>query len=92
MYSIKMSGKTLKFDIVEFSKKEFHASELCISWKWFVMIHFFVHIKMSYYWFNRQGLLQIIDIAVVVKKKLLNIILTIKKKLKKEQIISIETR
>ena len=58
MYSIKMSGKTLKFDIVEFSKKEFHASELCISWKWFVMIHFFVHIKMSYYWFNRQGLLQ----------------------------------
>ena len=22
------------------------------------MIHFFVHIKMSYYWFNRQELLQ----------------------------------
>ena len=39
---------------------------------WFI---FFVHIKMSYYWFNRQKLLQ----KAKVKKKLLNIILIIKK-------------
>ena len=31
---------------------------LGVSWRWFVMISFFVHIKMSYYYFNRQQLLQ----------------------------------
>ena len=45
------------------------------------MIYFFVHIKMSYYWFNTKDLTdlykkQMADvIVVVVKKKLLNIII-----------------
>ena len=29
-----------------------------ISWRWFVMIYFFVHIKMSYYWFSKEELLK----------------------------------
>ena len=44
-------------------------------------MYFFVHIKMSYYWFNREDLTDLYKtkmtdiIAVVVKKKLQNIIL-----------------
>ena len=51
----------------------------------------FVHIKMSYYWFNRKDLTdlyknQMADIiAVVVKKKLMSIII------KKENIKEIDT-
>ena len=33
-------------------------SYVWISWRWFVMIYFFVHIKMSYYWFNKEELLK----------------------------------
>ena len=39
-------------------KINFIALGLWISWKWFVMIYLFVHIKVSYYCFNRQELLQ----------------------------------
>ena len=45
---------------------------------------------MSYYWFNRQELLQKANvIIVVVKKKLVNTIAKIKMPLKKKQVISI---
>ena len=32
--------------------------EILISWKWFVAIDFSGNVKLSYYWFNRQELLQ----------------------------------
>ena len=31
---------------------------ILISWKWFVAIDFSGNVKLSYYWFNRQELLQ----------------------------------
>ena len=68
--------------------------ELWISWKWFVLIYFFVPIKMSYYWFNEKNCCkkQRTDIVIMgVKKKLLNFILITKKFWKKMQIISIKT-
>ena len=48
-----VNGRFGNYSISPKTRKDFIASRLWISWKWFAMIYFFVHIKMSYYWFNR---------------------------------------
>ena len=47
---------------------------------------------MSYYWFNKQEILQKTKKKSILKKKLLNIICKIKKPRKKRQEIAIEEK
>ena len=41
---------------IDVNGTNFIALRLWISWKWFVMNYVFVHIKISYYWFNWEEL------------------------------------
>ena len=63
---------TSKFDDYSISPKIRQISlGLWITWEWFAMIFFFVHIKISLCWLNRQELLQknqMINIIIMVVK------------------------
>ena len=53
-----INGRFDDYSISPKLRQKFIALEIWINWKWSDIIYFFDHMKMSYYQFNRQEILQ----------------------------------